>query len=447
MKNNAFIAAVEAFVSRHRLLSHQSLYLLALSGGADSVALLLAMLRLDYKVEAVHCNFHLRGEESDRDEAFCRELCSERKVPFHIAHFDTAAYAEAHHVSIEMAARELRYNYFEKLRHDIGAEGILVAHHVNDSVETVLLNITRGTGLHGLCGISPRMGRVLRPLLCVERGDILQFLSLCGQPFITDSSNLVPDVTRNKLRLQVIPLMQQVNPSFVQSVDSLSKRLRSAAQLLDSVVEKTIQEAEIPCDDEQVRAFLPDVLQNEYVAHALLSRFHFSPAQCEAICAYQHAETGSLFESATHQLLFDRGRLLVQPVFLKPEPKKLPVEGKYVLQGAWRMRLSVRERAGEAGWTTDPWRASLDADKVEWPLTLRVADTADRFRPLGMKGTKLLSDFLTDIKMNRFAKQRQLVVTDAKGHILWVVGKRIDDRCKISSSTTKILSLEYFREE
>ena len=166
------------------------LFLVALSGGADSVCLLLAMKRLGYRVEAIHCNFHLRGAESDRDEEFCKRLCEREQIPFHTVHFDTKTYAEVHKVSIEMAARELRYNYFEQLRKAIDAEAILVAHHKNDAVETLLMNLLRGTGIHGLQGIKPRNGRIIRPLLCVSRQEIVEWLNMIGQDYVTDSTNL-----------------------------------------------------------------------------------------------------------------------------------------------------------------------------------------------------------------------------------------------------------------
>ena len=180
---------VERYVEKHKLLKPSELYLVALSGGADSVALLLLLKNAHFNVHAAHCNFRLRGEESDRDEAFCVELCQRLGVELHRAHFDTREYAELHKVSIEMAARELRYKWFEQLRQDIGAAGICVAHHRDDSVETVLLNLVRGTGLRGLTGIQPRNGNILRPLLCVSRAEIEVFLAEKGQKYVTDSTN------------------------------------------------------------------------------------------------------------------------------------------------------------------------------------------------------------------------------------------------------------------
>ena len=426
MKKVDFLDTVAAFIAGNGLLQKGALYLVGLSGGADSVALLLVMRRLGYRVEGGHCNFHLRGRESDRDEVFCRDLCRKWEVPLHTVHFDTMAYVEAHHVSVEMAA--------------------LVAHHMNDSVETVLINMVRGTGLHGLCGIQPRNGHVVRPLLCVDRQMILDFLQSEGQDFITDSSNLVPDVMRNKIRLQVIPLLEQINPSFIQGVSDMADRLKSAAALIDGMVEQTLSAARREDSMPEVEAFDRTVLSNDYVGHALLSRYHFSPAQCTAICRNRMAETGTLYESPTHQLLFDRDNILIQPLFVAPKPLRLPVDGKYVLQGDDRLRLTLLARPENMAWSADPNTASLDADRVEWPLTVRVADRADRFRPLGMRGTKLLSDFLTDRKMNRFAKMRQLVVTDAQNRILWVVGHRIDDRYKVTDDTRHILRLEFFQD-
>lgn len=221
---NNFVASVSSFANIHHLFAKEGVYLVALSGGADSVALLLALLDMGVRVEAVHCNFHLRGEESDRDEQFCKDLCSKYNVELHLVHFDTCEYAALHHVSIEMAARDLRYAYFERLRSDMGAEAICVAHHRDDSVETVLLNLVRGTGLRGLRGIQPKNGNIVRPLLCVSRDDIECFLDSIGQDYVTDSTNLHDDVKRNKIRLDVLPLLETLNPDVRQSIFRTSLR-------------------------------------------------------------------------------------------------------------------------------------------------------------------------------------------------------------------------------
>lgn len=204
-----FIQKVREYIQdQHLLTSTKELYLVALSGGADSVALLLSLRALGYQVEACHCNFHLRGEESNRDEQFCVKLCERLAIPLHRIHFDTRSYATLHKESIELAARNLRYRYFEQLRQDMNAEGICVAHHRDDSVETVLINLVRGTGINGLTGISSRNGNILRPLLCVNKEEILAYLEEKNESYITDSSNLVDDVVRNKIRLRILPLLK-----------------------------------------------------------------------------------------------------------------------------------------------------------------------------------------------------------------------------------------------
>ena len=219
--------------------------LVALSGGADSVCLLMAMKRLGYAIEAIHCNFHLRGAESDRDEEFCKSLCEREQIPFHTVHFDTKTYAEVHKISIEMAARELRYNYFEQLRKAIDAEAILVAHHMNDSVETLLMNLIRGTGIHGLQGIKPRNGNIIRPLLCVSRKEIVEWLGEIGQDYVTDSTNLEDDVTRNKLRLNIIPLLEEINPAASENIAKTALRMVEAGKVFDDSMNGIVKDLEV----------------------------------------------------------------------------------------------------------------------------------------------------------------------------------------------------------
>ena len=228
---------VADFIAKHQLLSRDGLHIVALSGGADSVALLLVLKQLGYRIEAAHCNFHLRGEESDRDEAFVCQLCAEQNIPIHRAHFDTRDYAALHKVSIEMAARELRYGYFHQLRQDLGAETVCVAHHRDDAVETLLMNLMNGSGIHGLTGIRPKNGAVVRPLLGVSRADIEEFLHSIGQSFVTDSTNAVDDVLRNKIRLHLIPLMQQILPKSSETIAKTAAYMKEVEQVFDAAVQ------------------------------------------------------------------------------------------------------------------------------------------------------------------------------------------------------------------
>lgn len=420
---------VKLYADKHRLIDTARLYVVALSGGADSVALLLLLHEHGCNIHAAHCNFHLRGAESDRDELFCEDLCRRLGVPLHRAHFDTQTYAELHKVSIEMAARKLRYRWFEQLRSDLGADGICVAHHRDDSVETVLLNLVRGTGLRGLTGIRPRNGYILRPLLCVSREDIEQYLSEKKQAYVTDSTNLEVDVQRNKVRLQLLPLLRTLNPAVDDNIQRTAEYLTEAQAVLDTMTE-SIRDR----DALELRE-LESSGSAEYMAYEWLKGYGFNGAQVRQALA---AETGRVFSSATgFDLLRDRDRLLVKPALKPLKPLVIPEEGVYVMGD--EVRFTVRR---EAVWVSKtPDCATVDARKVRFPLTVRRVAEGDTMHPYGMKGRKLLSDLMTDRKMTAFEKRRQLVVVDATGTIVWLVGLRTDERCKVDENTTEALSL------
>ena len=228
---------VTQYIEKEGLFSSENKILVALSGGADSVALLCILHTAGYRCEAAHCNFHLRGEESNRDEQFVRQLCEKYKINLHTIDFDTTRHATEKHISIEMAARELRYNWFEKTRKDCQADVIAVAHHQDDSVETILLNLIRGTGITGLLGIRPRNGVVVRPLLCINREEIIHYLQSIQQEYVTDSTNLEDEYTRNKIRLNLLPLMQTINPSVKNNLIETSNYLNDVATLYNKYIE------------------------------------------------------------------------------------------------------------------------------------------------------------------------------------------------------------------
>ena len=222
---------VQKFIEEKKLFNLQDKILVALSGGADSVALLRVLQSLGYICECAHCNFHLRGLESDRDETFVRQLCEKQRILLHVTHFDTSAYAKDHHLSIEMAARELRYEWFEHIRKEIGASVIAVAHHRDDSVETFLLNLMRGAGINGLRGIPVKNGKIVRPLLSVSREDILDYLQAIHQEYVTDSTNLEDEYMRNKIRLNILPAMKEVNPSIMETIQETTFRFSEISNI------------------------------------------------------------------------------------------------------------------------------------------------------------------------------------------------------------------------
>ena len=431
---------VRSFIAQHTLLRQEYKYLVGVSGGADSVALLLLLRRLGYDAEAVHCNFQLRGEESRRDEAFVQSLCQQHDIPLHLVHFDTRAYAQLHKVSIEMAARELRYNYFEQLRRDMGAMDICVAHHQDDNVETILLNLLRGTGIHGLTGMRPRQGHVVRPLLCASRQQIIDWLEQNGQSYVTDSSNLVADVWRNKLRLNVIPLLLDITPQARQNILKTAGLLNESAQVCDAYTSQSINRMVV--DNALSISMLKDEVSPLQVLFSWLTPYGFTSATIMQIA--QHcftAKTGSNWLSATHELAIDRERLVLHQQLPAPRPRVIPEPGNYVLEPYLTLRLSI---VGGGSVSREPYSLTADADLVAFPLTLRPVAVGDRFVPLGMKkGSRLVSDFLTDRKLSLFDKRRQMVLADASGRIVWLVGQRPDERFRVSESTRRVLHVDY----
>ncbi|MBQ6062012.1 MAG: tRNA lysidine(34) synthetase TilS [Prevotella sp.] len=441
--NNTLLYYIRQYVAYHRLLDSEGKYIVALSGGADSVCLLLAMKEMGYHIEAAHCNFHLRGEESERDESFCERLCQQEGVPFHCIHFDTLEYASLHHVSIEMAARELRYSYFEHLRVDLDADGVCVAHHKDDSVETFFINLLRGTGIHGLMGISPKNGHIIRPLLCVGRKEIEQYLQDKKQTYVTDSTNLRDDVVRNKIRLNLLPVLSHINPSARDSILRTSSRLKEAVKLFDVGLASITKDCLISQEEDLLTIDFSKSRQYEYVLYHLLSPKGFSPSQIENIAKAEGSHTGKEWESATHVALIDRERLLVYPRVHHRRPMVIPEEGNYVFTKKESISFMSGEKDHNFRISKSPETVCLDAARVAFPLIIRFVEPGDRFVPFGMNGSKLVSDYMTDRKKSVYDKQRQLVVTDSKGEILWLVGERIANPYRITDETKKVLTIVY----
>ena len=424
---------IQKFIDSHQLLERTDLHLVGLSGGADSVALLLILRELGYIVEAAHCNFRLRGEESDRDETFVKELCSRLGIPLHLIHFDTKSYAELHQVSIEMAARDLRYGYFRELCKDIRAADVCIAHHRDDAVETLLMNLLRGAGIHGLTGIRPKNGIVRRPLLCINRQEILDYLESIGQAYVTDSTNLEADVLRNKVRLRVLPLLEEIAPGAIANIDKTANYLREAEKVYNEEIEN--EKILLMYNKYHKSISVPSLSS---LLHEWLSPLGFNSTQTEQIVGCMN-QTGREFHSATHTLVVDREFLELAPIKEPIKPLKIPEPGTYRYEDQTAFKFEI---ATDTTVSRDDYVATLDADKVQFPLTVRLVQQGDRFAPFGMKrGTKLVSDYMTDQKLSILEKRHQKVVTDATGAIVWVIGCRTDNRFRISNDTKRSLRI------
>lgn len=434
------------YIKEKELFTKDDKILLAVSGGIDSVVMYRLFSEAGYDFAIAHCNFSLRGEESDADEKFVRKLARKAKVACHVKHFDTEAFADDHSLSIQMAARELRYNWFEELATTEGYDYIALAHHRGDLLETMLLNLTRGTGIAGLHGIMPKRGRFVRPLLFASKDEIFAYVTEKQLIWREDSSNASTKYQRNKIRHEVIPVLQELNPNLLQTFTHTAEKIgaverlfyRQADTLRKLVVEK------MGIDWYLVMQPVLDSTEPLLFLSELLSQWGFSYVQArEIIQVYQQAETvsGKLFDSPTHRLNLDREQLIISPKNLQ-EYQSLEIErpeGRLNYAG-WEFKFSTRDAEGYKI-KSDSHLAALDADKLQLPLKLRKWKAGDWFCPLGMNKKKKLSDFMIDEKIPLNLKERVLVLTSGES-IAWVVGHRIDDRYKLTDKSTEVLEVK-----
>ena len=416
---------VRKYIQANQILTPDGPVLVAVSGGADSIALLIVLQQLGYSIQALHCNFHLRGEESDRDENFVSAFCRQKDIPLLIRHFNTREYAAQHNISIEMAARDLRYEWFYQVQADTKAQCIAVAHHKNDQAETLLLNLIRGTGIRGLAGMYPLRNNIARPLLCVTREEILSYLSQMGQDFVTDSTNLEKEATRNKVRLDVLPLLAEINPNIISTLSDTCSIMASSLPFYQKGVEEELQKALINADEINI-PLLQESGKADILLYEWLKDNGFTNTQLMEISQSLDSTSGKIWESRTHRILKDRNSLIRQEKGSQPEQMKIIQEEVD----------SITE--------TGPDIAYFDKDKLTLPITYRIAREGDWFIPFGMKGKKLISDYLTDIKATRFQKEHQLLALCGED-IIWVVGHRSDNRYRVDRNTRQILRLRIER--
>lgn len=423
-----FQRKINKYIEEKKLFSLHDKVLVALSGGADSVALLRVLLSLGYHCEAVHCNFHLRGEESDSDERFVRHLCDLLEVKLYVTHFDTRCYAALHHVSIEMAAREMRYNEFERIRKERELEVVAVAHHRDDSVETFLLNLIRGTGINGLKGIASHNRTVVRPFLEVNRQDILDYLHCLNQDYVTDSTNLQDEYMRNKIRLKILPMLRELNPSVSLGIAETAARLTDVSLIYNKEIEEGKRRVMGNSHRIHISRLMAEIAPSSLLFE-ILHPLGFNSVQVKDIFRSLSAQSGKRFVSAKWEVLRDRTELIIQP-------KKQ--EGNDVAEYAPQFVMETKEITADFVIPRDKNTACLDADKLVRPLTVRKWQKGDKFIPFGMKGKKKVSDYLTDRKFSLFQKENLYVVC-SEDKIVWLVGERSDDRFRITGDTKRIL--------
>ena len=448
-----------AYINRYNLITEGDKAILALSGGIDSMVLADLLLKLKVEFVAAHCNFHLRGNESDGDDWFVRKFAEKRGIQCFVKHFETEKYAVKHGISIEMAARDLRYAWFEQLRLQLGYDKIVVAHHADDQAETFFINLLRGAGLNGLKGMKPQNGVIIRPLLWASREQIRKYAVENHIVWREDHTNVESVYLRNRIRNQLLPIFDELQPKARQSLYKSLEHLSAENELYRALLkEKLAQIVERDGDVQRlpysklVKTAVPEAprrVEGSTCSFQLLfewlRNYGFNTDQCHFIHEAIGTCIGNQYCSPTHCLIIGRDDLQLSEI-KEIIGDEIQIEvGEREILSPIHLRFSRFEKVADFVIDKSPDVALLDFDKLKFPLTLRHWRHADRFHPMGMKGSKLLSDFFVDQKFAEWEKHNVWLLVSADGHILWVVGYRIDDEFKIGIDTKTVFECRWNR--
>jgi tRNA(Ile)-lysidine synthase len=430
----------EEHISRNGLFTKKDKLLLAVSGGIDSVVLAHLLTKAGFDLTLAHCNFQLRGKDSADDEKFCKQLAKKLGLKIFTKTFDINAYCRTHKTNTQIAARKLRYQWFHELVKDHKLDYVLTAHHANDVIETIFINLLRGTGINGIKGIPEKKGKIVRPLLNFKREAIETFAEENKIKFRLDKSNLEDKYERNFIRLNIIPELKKINPRLEETFIRNSVHFRQEAGIVNEFMVTKEQEliTQTPGLVFINKKKLAAEKYNASILHYLVCGYGFNETQERNILKniLSGAVAGKMFLSATHQLTVDRNDLVIKEVpkdkFNAFKIKSLPELKKH---GVFEL--------SKAGKFTVPKKNELlvHENKLIFPLTVRTKQTGDKFRPFGMKGFKLVSDFLKDEKLNAFEKENCKLLVNGNGDIIWIAGYRSDDRYKVNKTDNNLLKL------
>ena len=434
---------VQTYIQDHQLLTQKGRIIVGVSGGTDSVVMLHVLMSLGYDCVIAHCNFHLRMDESDRDELFVRDLAKELKVPYYSVDFETTKYAEEHKISIEMAARDLRYAWFYELLYNHDAQAIAVAHHADDSIETMLMNLVRGTGLKGLTGIQPRNHKVVRPLLCCNRLELETYLVRFDLDHIEDSTNASVDYQRNKFRNEVLPLLAEINPSVRQTLYDSLERFEGIwaiyQQSIDAMKQLIVRNGpglvKMDIDAIKIQEHIPTLM------YELLHPYGFGPAVIEQVTGQLDGESGKVFFSETYRLIKDRKYLLISKIDDNPAQDFMITEDETVIEFPFLLKINKQPVTPDFEVSKEITRIHVDASRLTYPLVLRRWKEGDTFFPFGMKQRKKVSDFFIDNKLSLFEKEHSWILV-SNNEIVWIVGQRLDNRFCVTNETMEVVEFK-----
>ncbi|NOQ24335.1 MAG: tRNA lysidine(34) synthetase TilS [Bacteroidales bacterium] len=433
----------QQFIDSNKLCSNNNRLLLGISGGIDSICMFHLFRQLEFPIGIAHCNFQLRGSESDQDEVFVRNLANQYDIPFFTIRFDTKELAESKGISIQMAARELRYSWFEEIRDKYSYDYITIAHNRDDVVETFLINLTRGSGIKGFTGIKPKSGNIIRPLLYASRNEIVEYINKQNFKYREDSSNKSVKYSRNLIRHEIIPLFEKINSSFRETVIENISKLKDTETIYNTSIDNT-KNSILRIEDQKMLISLEKLNHLNPLSSYLfeiLKPYGFSGAQSLDIIDSLEGISGKQFFSATHRLIKDRNDLIIEEI------QQIQNKIYYIDQEAENitspinLNITKQELNDEFKIIKSNNIGFFDLDKIEFPLILRKWKKGDYFMPLGMTNLKKLSDFFIDNKLSLIDKENTWILENCN-KIIWIVGQRIDERFKISDKTTNILKIE-----
>lgn len=432
------------FVQLNNLFNAEDAILLAVSGGKDSVLMTHLFAQSGFKFAIAHCNFNLRDTESLRDQLFVQDLANKLNVKFYVTQFDTLNYAKENKVSVQMAARSLRYSYFEQIRAKESFAKIAVAQHQNDATETVLINLIRGTGIKGLHGIKAERDFIIRPMLCFTADEIEEIVLKNNIHYVEDSSNTVTKYMRNKVRLEIIPKMKELNPSLEKTFQQNLNYFNELETLLNENVKNLVKEIieikenHISISFENIRKLKPQKL----LLFELLNPYGFNASQIENLITGISNISGKQFFSDSHILTIDRDCILINTIKIKQTQELKIFEAAAEVEFN---DVDIKIKNSEALPTSFKGNNNLlfvDADALIFPLTLRYWREGDVFKPFGMKGFKKLSDYFIQQKLPQQQKANIPLLINGNGEMIWICGFRNDDRYKVNSNTKKIFIFE-----
>lgn len=431
---------IESNIIKNELFTKKQSLLLAISGGVDSVVLAHLLKEGKYDFALAHCNFKLRGKDSDKDEKFCKELAKESGVKFFSKKFNTKEYSAKNKLSIQMAARELRYNWFKKLLKDEKFDRLVTAHHAGDVAETVFINLLRGTGIKGLKGISAKNGNIVRPLLTVSKANIEQYAKNKKIKFRADKSNEEDKYGRNYLRLKVIPLLKKINPGLERTFIKNCSRFSEEAGIVNDYLERRKTEL-LRREKDFFSIDLATLRTEKYhgtLLNYLLVDFGFNETQQQNILdsVIKNGTEARHFYSPSHKLHIEKSKLVIVP---KNETIKseIKIASLKELKKELHFKISRVKKTGPAKRT----ELFLSENKLIFPLTIRTRRTGEKFKPFGMAGYKLLSDFLKDIKLSTPEKEKVRLLVNGNEQIIWMIGYRSDERYRVDVKEKKIIKL------